>query len=117
MTSSLEKDVLAARSMGLTYGQYKALTYEPSKDHPVAQRKESPKRGKSYSEQQVFSLWQAGKTDAEIASAVGVSRTIIQRWRDALELPSTAKNHVDTKKYRLDHLQDGTLIAIKDDEP
>lgn len=115
--TSLEKDVLAARAMGISYGQYKALSYDPEKEQPAAKRKESPKKGKSYSEQRVFSLWQAGKTDAEIASAVGVSRTIIQRWRDALELPSTAKNTVDTKKYRLEHLQDGTLIAIKDDEP
>ena len=112
----LEKDALAARAMGLTYGQYKALTYKPADHGPAKKRKESRKREKHYSEQEVFSLWQAGKTDAEIASAVGVSRTIIQRWRDILELPSTAKNNVDTKKYRLDYLQDGTLIAIMDED-
>lgn len=115
--TSLEKDVLAARAMGISYGQYKALSYDPEKEQPAAKRKENPKNRKRYSEHRAFVLWQAGKTDAEIASVVGVSRTIIQRWRDALELPSTAKNTVDTKKYRLEHLQDGTLIAIKDDEP
>lgn len=114
--TALDKDALEARAMGLTYGQYKALTYNPEQKQPEAKPEESRKMKKRYNEQQVFSLWQAGKTDAEIASAVGVSRTIIQRWRDTLELPSTAKTNVDTKKYRLAHLQNGTLVAIKDED-
>lgn len=110
---TITDDVLAARAMGLSYGQYKALTYKPIPPKSTAKRKQRPKR---YSDLEAFQLWQAGHTDAEIAQKVGVSRALIQKWRDTLELPSTTKEPVDTKKYRLAHLQDGTIVILKDDD-
>lgn len=112
--TDLDRDVLAAKAMGISYGQYKAINYTEPPARATNRRKKQPK---TYDEHQVFSLWKAGKTDAEIASVVGVSRTIIQRWRDEVELPSVARtSNVDTKKYRLEHLRDGTIIAIKDED-
>lgn len=77
--------------------------------------KYSKRRKKSYTDPAVFALWQQGLTDAEIAAVFGVSRTIIQRWRDVMELPSTSKNKVDTKKYHLVKDRDGTFFAIFDE--
>ena len=113
--TDLEKDVLAAKEMGLSYGKYKALTYDPTIVRRQKTMAPEQKRKKRYDDHRVFALWQAGKTDAEIASVVGVSRTIIQRWRDTMELPSTKKSRVETKKYRLVSVQDGTIMCIKDD--
>ena len=43
-----------------------------------------------------------GRTDREIAAVFGVSRAIIQRWRDALELPSTVTfPWINTQAWRL----------------
>ena len=55
-------------------------------------------------------------TDADIGRTLGVSRAYIQRWRDQLEIPSTSKTQIDTKKYRLASLQDGTTIVIREDD-
>lgn len=71
---------------------------------------------RSYSEERAFHLWQAGHTDAEIASDVGVSRAAIQKWRDVLELPSTTRKNIDTKKYHLARMPDGEYVVLKDDD-
>lgn len=114
--TDLEKDVLKAKEMGISYGQFKALSFDPSQEKRNRRRKTEPsQRKKRYDDHRVFKLWQAGMSDAEIASDIGVSRTIIQRWRDTMELPSTKKSAVDTKKYRLDKLKDGTVVCIKED--
>ena len=107
--SSIADDERIARAMGLTYGKYKALTYQPIPPKQPAKRKQRPRR---YTDQEAFQLWQEGHTDSEIARRVGVSRALIQKWRDTLELPSTTKERVDTKKYRLAQLQDGTSVVL-----
>ena len=107
----IEKDVIAAMELNLSYGYYKALTYNPDREPPTIKKKQS-QRPRKFTDQQAFSLWQAYMTDSEIGSTLGVSRAYIQRWRDQLELPSTSKAHVDTKKYRLTTLRDGTAIVI-----
>lgn len=113
---SLTDDVNAARALGLSYGKYKALTY-----HAPAEKKEDPppvkkRRTKKYTDQQLFDLWQQGKTDAEIGAAVGVSRAMIQKWRDILEVPSATKCQGDIKKYRLVETQYGPYVVYSDDE-
>jgi len=88
----LEKEVLEAKELGLSYGQYRARKYqEDGRNFAPAPRPDPPKRYrvKRYDDREAFRLWQQGRTDNEIAAVFGVSRTIIQRWRDALELPST----------------------------
>ena len=99
----LEKEVLEARELGLTYGQYQARKYSGRTIVP-APRPEPPKRYrvKKYDDEAAFRLWQQGRTDSEIAAVFGVSRTIIQRWRDALELPSTTLfPWINTQAWRL----------------
>lgn len=109
----IEKDVIAAKELNLSYGYYKALTYNPGRATPKTFRKKRhPNRTRKFTDQEAFSLWQSYMTDAEIGSTLGVSRAYIQRWRDQLELPSTSKIHVDTKKYRLAQLQDGTSVVV-----
>lgn len=105
-----------ARAMGLSYGQYKALLYQQQKQQSkpaeplVNPRRIRPRR---FTDPEAFALWQEGNTDAQIAAKFGVSRAIIQRWRDVLELPSTSKTQIDPKKYRLDQFPDGTYYATK----
>ena len=113
--SDLSKNARTAAAMGLSYGRYKALTYNPDqeKKSPSKSRRK-PKKDKRYSEQEAFKLWQEGQTDEEIASVFGVSRTLIQRWRDTMELPSTSKRRIDTKKYRLEQNPDGTFVVLKE---
>lgn len=108
----IEKDVKAAMELNLSYGYYKALTYSPDREPPTIKKKKHSQRPRKFTDQQAFNLWQSHMTDAEIGSALGVSRAYIQRWRDHLELPSTSKNRIDTKKYRLAALQDGTSIVL-----
>lgn len=115
--SQLDEDIRAADAMGISYGKYKALTYDPypaMADSSVSTPKR--RRRKRYTDEQLFLLWQEGKTDSEIGEAVGVSRQFIQRWRDQLELPSTSKFLVNTQKYRLTQMRDGTYIVVHTDE-
>lgn len=115
--SQLDRDIRAAGAMGLSYGYYIALTYEPVQkavDAPTIRPKRyGPNR---YTAEQLFRLWQEGYTDDQIGAAAGVSRQYIQRWRDQLELPSTSKFRVNTKKYRLTTLEDGTYVVINSDK-
>lgn len=111
--SQLDEDIRAADAMGLSYGYYYALVYPPTEkamaNPPVKTKKYGPNR---YTDKQLFRLWQEGYTDEQIGAAAGVSRQYIQRWRDQLELPSTSKFRVNTQKYRLTTMQDGTYIVI-----
>lgn len=113
--SQLDLDIRAADAKGISYGYYIASKY----DHTVPMatpKKVTRRRPRKFTDAQAFYLWQQKMTDSEIGAAVGVSRAYIQRWRDQLELPSTAKNRVNTKKYRLAALQDGTTIIIREDD-
>ena len=111
---NLEKDVQAAERLGISYGKYTAMTQQKKPECPQNGRQKRQKRQKQYNDRLAFELWQEGKTDAEIASVFGVSRTIIQRWRDTMELPSTSKRRINTKKYRLEENPDGTYVVIKE---
>lgn len=113
--SQLDRDIRAADAMGISYGKYKALTYKPSETMPAPAKKQKRHRQRKFTDAEAFQLWQQNKTDEEIGSILGVSRAYIQRWRDQLELPSTTRFPIDTKKYRLAHMQDGTPIVINDE--
>jgi len=108
----LSRDVCAAREAGLSYGYYKALISRASQNAPMPV-KQRPKRkvSRRYTDEKVFALWQAGKTDAEIGALFGVSRQIIQRWRDTMELPSTAKRQINTQLYHLVKTDAGSFVV------
>lgn len=112
----LDRDAKKAKELGLSYGYYIASMYDPfvPMADPTPTRKR--RRNRRYTDEQLFLLWQEGKSDSEIGSAVGVSRQFIQQWRDHLELPSTYQSTVNTQKYRLTTLPDGTCIVILNDE-
>lgn len=112
---SIADDERKARTVDLSYGQYKALTYDPAHQITTPAKKRIV-RTKRYKDEDAFQLWQDGKTDAEIAKVCGVSRALIQKWRDTLELPPTTKGLIDTKKYRLARLQDGTAVILKNED-
>ena len=114
--SQLDQDIRAAIALGISYGRYKARTYDPSvlMVPPAKKKRKCPDR--RFTDEQAFALWQAGKSDTEIGSIVGVSRQTINKWRDVLELPSTTKKIVNTQKYRLCKLKDGTYIVVHTDE-
>lgn len=111
---SLEEDSRAARAMGLSYGKYKALTYNPDQKAPanIPPKKNPHQKPKRWKDEDAFAMWQEGKSDSEIGQALGVSRTIIQRWRDVIELPSNKKGQIDTKKYRLERTSDGIYYVF-----
>ena len=110
--SQLDLDIRAANALGISYGKYKAMTYDPAAPMAAPQKKRANHKPRKFTDSQAFTLWQSYLTDAEIGSTLGVSRAYIQRWRDHLELPSTSKICIDTKKYRLATMRDGTSIVI-----
>lgn len=118
--SQLDEDIRATAELGFSsYGKYIAWKYENScamAAPPRKKKRHNNHRPRRFTDQEAFSLWQAHMTDAEIGKTLGVSRAYIQRWRDQLELPSTSKDRIDTKKYRLAQLQDGTTIILLDDD-
>ena len=112
--SQLDEDIRATAKLGFpSYGKYIAWKYENSQPMVAPPKK---KRGnhkpRKFTDPQAFALWQSYMTDEEIGSALGVSRAYIQRWRDQLELPSTSKTCIDTKKYRLSTIRDGTYVVL-----
>lgn len=109
--SKLDEDIRAADALGISYGNYIAMHYDPYATEATATPTVRKRRRRTYSDEELFRLWQDGYTDEQIAQTVGVSRQLIQRWRDQLELPSTSKFRIDTKKYRLTTLRDGTYIV------
>ena len=114
---SLEEENKVARSMGLSYGKYKALIYE--REGEMAPQPSSTKAERSrrrYTDEEAFALWKAGKNDCEIGAILGVSRQVIQRWRDTMELPSTAKSEIDTEKYHLVKTPRGMFVIVGDGE-
>lgn len=112
---SLEEDNAIAKSLGLTYGKYKALIYGQEHKRKAKQTPQEPERRskRQYTDEEAFSLWQAGKSDAEIGHILGVSRQSIQKWRDAMEIPSTAKHDVDTAKCHLIKTKAGMFVINK----
>lgn len=113
--STIHDDVKAAKEMGISYGKYKALMRERDAQSPppapVQEQIPSRKHKRKFTDEQAFTLWQKGYSDSKIGKALGVSRTIIQRWRDTFELPSNSNPNTDTSQYRLVKTQDG-LFAI-----
>lgn len=117
MADTVSEVNAVARSLGLTYGKYTAMLF--MKEGKMAALPKSPQQAKRsrrrYTDEEAFALWQAGKNDCEIGAALGVSRQIIQRWRDTMELPSTAKMEIDTQKYHLVRTAAGTFVIHGDD--
>lgn len=109
--SQLDRDIRAADAMGISYGYYIALSYDPYAAMTAPSVKTKRYGPKRYTDEQLFRLWQERYTDEQIGQAAGVSRQYIQRWRDQLELPSTSKFCVNTQKY-LTTMRDGTYIVI-----
>lgn len=110
----LDRDARTAKELGFpSYGYYIASKYDPcTAVATIEPANHKRRRERRYTDEQLFLLWQEGKTDEQIGQVVGVSRQFIQRWRDQLELPSTSKHRIDTKKYRLTTLRDGTPVVI-----
>ena len=117
IATTIAEDNALARSMGLTYGQYKAKLFEMERRMAAPQSSplQTKKSRRRYTDEEAFALWQAGKNDCEIGAVLGVSRQIIQRWRDTMELPSTGKNDIDTGKYRLVKTAAGMFVIHSED--
>lgn len=117
MSQKLDQDIRAADALGISYGYYIARTYDPTAlMAPPTKKKQRKFPERRFTDEQAFALWQAGKSDTEIGAIVGVSRQTISKWRDVLELPNTAKNSVNTQKYRLCKMRDGMYIVVHSDE-
>lgn len=114
--SQLDIDARTAQNLGISYGAYKAMTYDPEKAMMSQTIKKRKRRPRKYTDEEAFLLWQEGLSDVKIGNILGVSRQNVQRWRDQLELPATWKSVIDTKKYRLATMQDGTTIALHADD-
>lgn len=114
MIMTLDDEARIARAMGLSYGRYKAMQYnKPTAAPRKITRPRAQKR--RYTDEDAFRLWQEGKNDCEIGAILGVSRQIIQRWRDTMELPSTNKQPVDTKNYHLVRTSETEMFVIYGD--
>lgn len=111
--ASLADENRIARSMGLTYGKYKALIYQKEHEVEPSPRRHTRKSRRRYTDEQAFALWQSGKNDCEIGRELGVSRQIIQRWRDTMELPSTAKFDIETHRYHLVRTPAGIFVTYE----
>lgn len=98
----IDKDCIAAKDLGLSYGHYKALSYDPMQHTPIyctpPQRQQQTRR---FTDAEAFALWQQGYSDGEIAAAIGVSKSRIQAWRSRMKLPPITEPGIDRKKYRL----------------
>lgn len=117
---SLDDKIKAANKLGLSYGYYVALVYEPAQKAMVLPSlpPQKPHRGHKphFTNEQAFALWQTGMSDTAIGEALGVSQQSINRWRAKLMIPSLTKNRINPTKYRLATLRDGTVIAMQIDE-
>lgn len=117
--SAVADDNRKAKAMGMSYGEYKAYLYQQEKKETRSAPRphKRAKARRRYTDAQAFSLWQEGRTDEEIGTALGVSRQLIQRWRDTMELPSTAIYEVDTSRYRLVQQENGVFAVLDDVQP
>lgn len=110
--SQLDLDIRAADAMGISYGKYKALTYDPSQTMALHKPKKRRGPARKFSDAQAFALWQSGMNDTAIGKELGVSQQTISNWRAQLELPLLSNNMVNPQKYRLEELSDGTCVAV-----
>lgn len=109
--NALSDDVKKARAMGLSYGEFKALTYR-SCPAATSTPKPSKKKPRKCDITAIFPLWQQGYSDAQIAQQLGTSRAYIQKYRDTYELPSN-KTVTDTHKYYLVETSYGIFVMKK----
>lgn len=115
--STLSEDNSAAKAMGLSYGKYMAMLYEKGLEmsHSTEKDGRGKRKKRRFTDDEAFALWKDGKNDFEIGASLGVSRQMIQKWRDTMELPSTAKYDIDTDKYRMVKTPAGAFIIHGDD--
>ena len=113
---SLEANIKAAAAQGISYGKYKAQTRDltPPEQKKAPPKKKGPKR--RYTDAQVLELWKQGKTDTEIGAAVGVSRAMIQRWRDTMEVPLYSDNPEAAQYYNLEETPYGLFVVYEPPE-
>ena len=114
--SQLDRDIRAADAMGISYGYYIALSFDPYKTMAAPERKKKKGPARKFTDAQAFALWQSGMNDTAIAAELGVSQQTISHWRSQLELPMLSKNRINPTKYRLAELPDGTCVAVHIDE-
>lgn len=120
--NNLDEDAKKAMELGMTYGKYmlmKGANHDLSAKSDNTSRSLKRKRRHTdckYTDAQLFALWQARMTDAEIAEAANISRATVQRWRDAMELPSAfVDKNIDVKKYRMVQTPYGGYV-VKNEE-
>ena len=116
---SLDDKIRAANKLGLSYGYYVALVYEPGQKGvappaSITKKQRGPKR--RFTDEQAFDLWQHGLNDTAIGKELGVTQQSIYHWRSQLGLPLLSKNRINPHKYRLSKLPDGSSIIIEIDE-
>lgn len=92
---------------------YQRDSSKDGKKKTALQKRGRKKGTRRYTDEQLFALWQQGKSDAKIGAVVGVSHTVIQRWRDEMELPSHYQNHVDTHNYKLVNTEYGIYAVYE----
>ena len=107
-----------AKAMGTSYGIWESIEHQKKQEHtaPLSPRKKKRPSKRRYTDEQAFTLWQAGKNDCEIGKVLGVSRQIIQRWRDTMELPSTINGDIDTENYHLVNTPNGVFVVYGEEE-
>lgn len=114
--SQLDRDIRAADEMGISYGYYIALSYDPYQAMAAPERKKKRGPARKFSDEQAFALWKRGKNDTAIAVELDVSQQTITNWRRTLELPHLSQSRANPTKYRLAYLPDGTCVAVHIDE-
>lgn len=112
----LSEDARAASAMGMTYGKWRAQMYTPSPNPPIEEKDPIPPkskpRKKKYTDEQLFELWQQGLTDPQIAAKVGVTKAVIFKWRDLMEVPASMEGR---DQYRLVDTEFGLYVVHIDD--
>lgn len=98
----IDKDCIEAKALGLSYGYYKALSYDPMQHTTIyCHSPQGQQQTRRFADAEAFALWQEGYSDGQIAAAIGVSKSRIQAWRIRMKLPPITAPGIDRKKYRL----------------
>lgn len=126
-----------AREHGLTYGKYMAVreTLNPAEHKSAAEyaakwlrqkaaRKDGPvitvqkattRMGTGKRAIRIFDLWREGMHDAQIGEVLGIPKTTVYNWRNAMGIPGNW-GRVPDKKWILVKLPDGAYHAERKGE-
>jgi hypothetical protein len=111
----LEKDVLAAKAAGMSYGRWRAMQGFSGPCTGKNERKRKKGAQPKFTTEEAFLLWKAGNRDSQIARYLGVSRQSIQKWRGLLELPSNARSETRTERFALVKIN-GEFYAVRSED-